>query len=439
MALPSIALIPTGTKAGKLYSVLPEDGSGDFTVVRATTATRVNENGLIESVANNVPRLDYTNGGCPVLLTEPQSTNLSLYSEDFSNAVWTNTGAATTVTVNNAASPDGTITGNLFTDNLIDDRKAIFDDISVTANQPHTISVYLKNIDLHSFRIVLAYDATDWTTVQVDLSNNTLSIDDGSSNLWTSISSSISSTSVNGYYRLTLSGTHPTATTIRQLYCTSDGTAISNTNSYGRPSYLGTNSSILVWGAMLEQLAYSTSYIPTVATSVTRNADQVTDSGDVNDFNDSEGTLMIETATLISGADGRITISDGTTSNRASLEFDINPNVLKVFISSGGTLGASLQYTADDLTTANKISISYKVNDANLWINGFLVDNDPSVVAPIGLDRLDLDNGAGASDLYAKTKQIQVFKSALTSLEIETLTSWVSFSAMASAQEYLVY
>ena len=51
----SIALIPSGTKASKLYSVLPANGDGDFTHTRGSTATRVNKDGLIESVANNVP------------------------------------------------------------------------------------------------------------------------------------------------------------------------------------------------------------------------------------------------------------------------------------------------------------------------------------------------------------------------------------------------
>ena len=64
----SLIVTPNGYKASKLYSVKPTDASGDMTVVRATTATRVNSAGLIESVAINVPRLDYTGGGCPSIL-----------------------------------------------------------------------------------------------------------------------------------------------------------------------------------------------------------------------------------------------------------------------------------------------------------------------------------------------------------------------------------
>ena len=81
MIQPSLALIPTGYKDGKLYSVLPESGAGDFDVVRGSGATRINKEGLIESVADNTPRLDYTGGGCPSLLLEPLSTNLIVNSE----------------------------------------------------------------------------------------------------------------------------------------------------------------------------------------------------------------------------------------------------------------------------------------------------------------------------------------------------------------------
>jgi hypothetical protein len=72
----SLVITPNGFKAGKLYAVK----GTDLNVVRATSATRVNANGLIETVASNVPRIDYTGGGCPSILVEPQRTNLVLNS-----------------------------------------------------------------------------------------------------------------------------------------------------------------------------------------------------------------------------------------------------------------------------------------------------------------------------------------------------------------------
>ena len=104
MADPTLAMIPSGYKTGKLYSVLPENGDGDFTTfTRSTIGTRVNKGGFIESVLSNVPRLDYTNGKCPILLLEPTTTNLQIRSQEFDNAIWSKTNV--TVTANNIISP----------------------------------------------------------------------------------------------------------------------------------------------------------------------------------------------------------------------------------------------------------------------------------------------------------------------------------------------
>ena len=67
----SLALVPDGIKDGKLYSIKPTDGSGDFTFERGANlaATRVDENGLIEKGREN----------------------LTPYSNDFSNtSTWHN-------------------------------------------------------------------------------------------------------------------------------------------------------------------------------------------------------------------------------------------------------------------------------------------------------------------------------------------------------------
>ena len=47
----SLLLTPNAYKEDKLYSVIPSDGSGDFTFTRATSATRVNAEGLIETAS----------------------------------------------------------------------------------------------------------------------------------------------------------------------------------------------------------------------------------------------------------------------------------------------------------------------------------------------------------------------------------------------------
>lgn len=76
----SLVITPNGVKTSKLYSIKPNDGTGDLTVTRNTSATRVNESGVIVDVPANVARIDYSTGQ-PAILVEPQRTNL-VYPSD---------------------------------------------------------------------------------------------------------------------------------------------------------------------------------------------------------------------------------------------------------------------------------------------------------------------------------------------------------------------
>ena len=58
MAKPTLALIPA-SQGSKLFSVLPSSGVGDFDFSRGSAATRINSEGLIETVVSGQSRLDY--------------------------------------------------------------------------------------------------------------------------------------------------------------------------------------------------------------------------------------------------------------------------------------------------------------------------------------------------------------------------------------------
>ena len=85
------------------YKPLPFDFS------RASSATVVNKDGLIETVGSDMPRIDYKDDSEGALLLEPQRTNLILYSQEFSNASWVKSnggvGSNPIVTPNYTSSP----------------------------------------------------------------------------------------------------------------------------------------------------------------------------------------------------------------------------------------------------------------------------------------------------------------------------------------------
>ena len=71
---------------------------------RTSAATRVNAQGLVETVALYIPRIDYSNG-VGAILVEPSVTNQIRYSEDFSNALWLTPGV--TLTSSTGTNPRG--------------------------------------------------------------------------------------------------------------------------------------------------------------------------------------------------------------------------------------------------------------------------------------------------------------------------------------------
>ena len=71
----SLVITPNGVKTSKLYTIKPNDATGDLSVVRNTSATRIDKNGNIVNVPANMARIDYSNGS-PAILVEPQMTNI---------------------------------------------------------------------------------------------------------------------------------------------------------------------------------------------------------------------------------------------------------------------------------------------------------------------------------------------------------------------------
>ncbi len=419
MATPSLAMIPSGYKAQKVYSVLPTNGDGDFTFSRSGSATRINKDGLIETVTNNVPRLDYSDGGCPSLLLEPQRTNLVTYSEDFSQSDWVEGNSS--IESDTLISPSGLLNGSTLTDNTANTIHRLRDSVSLSASTDYCLSIFAKKGTLSNIQLALINTGNSNTASRVfDLENGILgeSITSGGT-----LSDSKITDYGNGWYRCEITAQLGSTPNTYQVTLATQSSG--NSAPINQVTYDGDGSgNVHLWGAMLEQGSYATSYIPNYGTAlgVTRSAETCNGAGDASTFNDSEGVLYAEIAALANdGTSRRIALSDGSISNRISLEFDEDANVLKVFsVTTGVTV---LQYTAQDLTLFNKIGVKYKLNDFALWINGFEVDTNNSALIPSGLDRLNFDGGDLNNDFYGNIKQIQYFDTALTDSELQALTT----------------
>ena len=394
MAKPKLALVPSA-QGSKFYSVLPSSGVGDFTFSRSGSATRINSQGLIETVGNGVSRLNYPliDGkvvGCPHHILEPQRTNLVTYSEDFSQ--WSLAGGSS-ISSNQSISPDGTLNA----DN-VSSGEVYVSGVGSSGNT-YTFSCYYKGNAGETF-VQNVYDGSNHNRFTRTFNGQ-----------WQRFSITVT---------LTNSGI---------FYLVDDRTG-------------GNSSSFSVWGAQLEQGSFTTSYILTNGSSVTRSAETATGSGDASTFNDSEGVLMAEISALANSdttnPNRGLGISSGSTNNTIFIYYQGTLNKLSCIIVSDGIVQFSSSTTLFNVDYYLKIGLKYKQNDFALWVNGVEALTDTSGNTPVGLNELAFDNGAGLDNFYGNTKQIQYYDSALTDSELETLTSWVSFSDMANGQLYTI-
>jgi len=427
---PKLAMIPSGYKDGKLYSVLPSDGVGDFDVTRGSIATRINKDGLIETVTGNTPRLNYplidgVGSGCPSLLLEPQSTNLFPRSEDFINAVWQKNQSS--ILANNIISPDGTLNASKLVEDNSNNFHRIIEDVILLAGT-HSHSVFAKAGERKYFVLRNNINGSNLNAC-FDLENGVV--------IYNGFDEAKIEYYGNGWYKCSIIDIDPSGGSTSFSLMTSDIAVSSNSI----PSYQGDGTSgIYIFGAQIEQSSYATSYIPNFGTAlgVTRLADTANSAGNASTFNDSEGVLFAEISALDEiGTNQSISISNGSTSNRILFRYN-STNQIRVIVISDTDFVFDKTVNISNLKDYNKFSIKYKENDFALWINGFELGTDNSGLPPVGLSALAFHDGSGVNDFYGNTKQIQYYNTALTDLELETLTSYTSFNAMALAQNYTI-
>ena len=342
--------------------------------VRTNGIIEIDDVSVVEINQNNLARIDYLDSTKGVLLTEPQSTNLITYSESFSSLNIRNNAV---VTSNAIISPSGLLDADEITfDGTTDGR--VEASIAVTIGQPYTISLYLKNKDL-----------SDVTQVWIGFSAAS-------------------------------QGQFVTITNEWQRYDIT--TNADGTTEYPRIQFSGAGS-LYAWGFQTEQQPYATSIIPTNGSTVTRNQDLVINGGELSTFNSEEGVLYCET--LADVHSGQITLSNGSNTDNLQISFNLSSGRVDCNMKVGNAYQFIFNYVTD-MTINNKIAIKYKANDFALWVNGTEVLTDTSGITPAvnTFTELNFSSSNQASNFfYGKTKQLQVFKKALTDSELQILTT----------------
>ena len=414
----SLVMIPEGYGTGVVYGQRPLTSDSQLTFTRASTATRVGPDGAIAVVGSNVPRIDYTGGGCGKLLLEPQRTNLNIYSEDITNATWDKLDLETTNYANVVVSPDGYTNADKVIPNTT---SAQYHGIQLSSGRPtltsgvvYTFSVFAKAQGYDKIRV---QNFSQDVRAQFNLTTGTLINQSGTT-------STFITPYGNGWYRIGF--TYTQSSTVAAYWNT---LVISTDDNSSAPiAWVGNGTdSIAVYGHTIEEGPYATSYIPTLGAAVTRGADAASKTGISSLIGQTEGTIYLEAdIQKRNEADFYVALSAGSVLGDAIYLYQPSSGNLQLLIRKTGNADGTISILSANWTAGlNKVAIAYTATTAEVFINGVTKGTTSFVSAPacsqftIGSrpDVLGTLVGAGPYN------QALLFKTRLTNQELQDLTT----------------
>ena len=359
------------TKEGSLLAYNDENNNFKplpFDFTRASSATRVNKQGLIETVASGVPRIDYSNDANGALKLEPQRSNLVTYSEDFSNPTWAKTNCA--ITSDNSVSPDGTQNADKL-DFTSSNGEIVRTTSGFEVGQEYTMSFYAK---------------TESGTLDFNYGNMNYSMIGGSA--------------TTEWKRFEITQTLPVATRFPKIQTTEIG-------------------SLLLWGFQLELGSYATSYIPTQGSAVTRIADVCTGAGNDQVFDNNTAVWFIDFSRFGYGSDidtGASTLRDSSDSIQIRFHFDFPTKTVRFRDSQNGNV--NIGGTINTLSNVRK-KVALKIDGTTLKVfaDGQQIGSDYTRPNVFNFDNIRISNSS--FNLF----DMKFYNTALTDAELATLTT----------------
>jgi hypothetical protein len=385
---------------------------------RASSATFVGSDGLIQSAAINAARFDHdpVTLACRGLLIEEGRTNLVADSNSFNNWGQSNS----TVATSSVATPEGTADAWKVVEDLLLNTHTVSRAFIPVSGTTYTASVWLKPAENGFAFVGFVGGGFVSTFISVNLSTGAVS---------TALGTPIGASSVshsNGWWRVSFS-LAATASLSSNI-----DIRLSRDGNWANRSYLGNGvNGMYVYGAQVEAGSFPTSYIPTVASSVVRSADvcSITGSAFTGMYNQSEGTLFADvTPQTVAQIISVLTVNT-TTLNQSHTVFKGD----SIFNLSGRRWGGvtnltgiaiqSMIATSTDIATTRSIlAYAYKLNDMAFAANGSLVGTDTSGTMP-SPTAMHIGMRDGAIQINGHLAAVRCYKKRLPNAKLQALTT----------------
>lgn len=347
--------------------------------------------------------------GCRGLLIEEARTSLGVYSEQLDNAAYVK--AELTVTANPGVAPDGVSSADRLTLSTVATVVHSINQAIATTAAAHTLSCYLK---YETQRYVTLFpQGTNTGAAIFDLQTGAITATGGSHYLNSTIEQA-----GNGWYRCSVSWTAAAVTTNCFVYSTNTAVDLA-------PAYTAASETWLMWGFQLEQGAFPTSYIPTVATPVTRTVDdaRITGTAFTDAYNFAAGTLYAEAGKNPGPANARYFAVTNAGSTEA-LEF-YQPDANNA--GAIGTTGGAIQFQIfRPPTTAPiiKMALSCRKDDITFVVHGNEPVRDSAANMPTPtMFLLGAYAATTGFSLNNRIKRAVYWPEKLTDAELQTITT----------------
>ena len=385
-----------------------------FSFDRASSATVINKEGLIETVGSGEPRIDFKDNTKGALLLEPSRSNVITYSEDYNNSNWTTLASGETIVSNSIISPDGTLNADTLEGDGTTTNVYVRQDVSLNTSVDYTFSIFAKK-GTNDFIAISAEGFSGATNTLLIFDLNNSIVTDGTGNI---------ENYGNGWLRCSFTIPISTDGTGRFLiYPAYNGT------TRGFPTSSDANGqNIYIYGAQLEQGSYATSYIPTSgqANGVTRVADVCNNGANDQVINSTEGVLYFEGKIDDNSVSKMISISDGTLANRLTIEYSqyIN-NAIAVQLFSNSVSQLLFNNIISDYKINNKIAVSFKSGSIKFYANGIKINEVFDTFSfSSNLSKLNFNYGTQTGlPFYGNVKDVRIYNTALTDQELIALTT----------------